>query len=524
MFTATRISVSDLKDKRRKVIRRDGKQILLIAHEGGIYAIANRCPHEGYPLSEGTEGPGCVLTCNWHNWKFDLQTGEALVGRDPLRTYPVHIAGGEIHLDLSDPTAGELRARALKGLEAAVQDVDMPRIAREVARLERAGFDARDAMIHAIVFRNAHLEDGMTHAYGAAADWLLLSENASTPEKRLLALIEPIYHLAWDTQGADSFPYADGVRDWDANGFVSAVEAEREADAITFVRGAVRDGIAYADLMPVFGATALAHYADFGHSAIYAVNTGTLIERLGEEAKLPLLLALTRSIVRATREERLPEFRFYDKALLRWSGGGGDVPITASDLVLLSIDGILERVLQSARRPNAELFDALMGAAAWNLMHFDLAVDQVSDNAIADNVSWLDFSHALTFASAARQICGVRANLRPRALLQMALFVGRNTKYVRETSDEARWEVKDRDAFLARETEALYDHGSPEPIIACHRVKMIGALKTELAAAPDAPWADAMCAGVNRFLNSPIKRHHGLRTASQALDFVTKEA
>ncbi len=33
-----------------------------------------------------------------------------------------------------------------------------------------------------------------------------------------------------------------------------------------------------------------------------------------------------------------------------------------------------------------------------------------------------------------------------------------------------------------------------------------------------------MCAGVNRYLNSPLKRHHGLRTASQALDFIAKEA
>ncbi|MFL5239337.1 MAG: Rieske (2Fe-2S) protein, partial [Rhizomicrobium sp.] len=31
-----------------------------------MFAIANRCPHEGYPLSEGTLSPGCLLTCNWH--------------------------------------------------------------------------------------------------------------------------------------------------------------------------------------------------------------------------------------------------------------------------------------------------------------------------------------------------------------------------------------------------------------------------------------------------------------------------
>src|ERR1700682_1679048 len=100
MFTATGVSETELKAKGRKVVRRNGKQVLLIAHDGRIFAIANRCPHEGYPLSEGTEGPGCVITCNWHNWKFDLQTGEALVGRDPVRTYPTELRGEEIFLDL----------------------------------------------------------------------------------------------------------------------------------------------------------------------------------------------------------------------------------------------------------------------------------------------------------------------------------------------------------------------------------------------------------------------------------------
>jgi len=33
-----------------------------------------------------------VLTCNWHNWKFDLASGETLVGRDPVRAYVTEIA------------------------------------------------------------------------------------------------------------------------------------------------------------------------------------------------------------------------------------------------------------------------------------------------------------------------------------------------------------------------------------------------------------------------------------------------
>ena len=69
----------------------------------------------------------------------------------------------------------------------------------------------------------------------------------------------------------------------------------------------------------------------------------------------------------------------------------------------------------------------------------------------------------------------------------------------------------------------LYDHGIPEPIIACHRLKVLFALEDELAAAPSAPWLETLCAGVNRYLNTPPKRHHGLRLARQARAFIAKE-
>ncbi len=522
MFTASGVTRAQLQDQGRKLVRKAGKQVLLIASEGRIFAIANRCPHEGYPLSEGTLGAGCVLTCNWHNWKFDLAQGAALVGRDPVRTYPIEERNGEIFLDLSDLPAEAQRVRALAGLDAAIADNDAARIAREVARLERAGFDAQEAVVHAFKSRNDRLEEGMTHAYAAAADWLALAERASSPEAQLAALLEPIGHIAWDTEGAGNFPYSEGKTTWDPAAFVAAAEAEDESAALALMRGALAERLPYAKIRPAIAGAALAHYADFGHCAIYAFKTGQLIARLGEDVAEPVLLALTRKIVLATREERLPEFRFYDKALAAWDGAGHE-PARAQDFTGLSIDGVLKRVLASSGRPTREIYDALVGAAAWNLTHFDLGYDRAADNAIADNIGWLDFTHALTFANACRHICEDRPDLWPRALLQLALFIGRNRKYVRGDEDVSRWRIGDRGEFLKREQSALYDHGIVEPIIACHHLKVLFALEDELATAPDAPWADEMLAAVNRYLSTPMKRHHGLRTASQALDFVAKE-
>lgn len=521
MFTPTGISRSDLARDGTKLLRRNGRQILLVASGERIFAIANRCPHEGYPLSEGTLGPECVLTCNWHNWKFDLRTGEALVGRDPVRTYPTHEREGEILVDLADPPAEAQRIRALKGLDDAIADVDLARMARETARLERAGYDPKLALLHAFGARSDFLEGGMTHAHAATADWLALSVRSNSPEEKLAATLEPLHHIAWDTQGADAFPYAGSTERWNGRAYVDAVEAEDEARALSLIRGAVADGISHAELRSAIGEAALSHYADFGHCAIYTLKTGQLIERLGDEIAQPVLLALTRMLVLATREERLPEFRGYAKALAEWNGG--NEPARATDFVGLSIDGALKRTTASSGRRMRELFDALLGAAAWNLLHFDTRVEGATDNAIADNVGWLDFTHALTFANACRHICEGRPDLWRHAALQLALFIGRNRKYVRTDEDVSRWSVNDRSSFLSHEMHGLYDHGIPEPIIACHRLKVLFALEDELNAAPDAPWADDMLAAVNRYLHTPMKRHHGLRTASQALDFAAKE-
>ena len=52
-----------------------------------MHACNNRCPHEGYPLVEGAlDAESCILTCHWHNWKFDLRTGANHYGGDNLRS------------------------------------------------------------------------------------------------------------------------------------------------------------------------------------------------------------------------------------------------------------------------------------------------------------------------------------------------------------------------------------------------------------------------------------------------------
>jgi nitrite reductase/ring-hydroxylating ferredoxin subunit len=67
---------------------------------GAYYAVDNLCLHRGGPLSEGVIA-GCVVTCPWHGWQYDVVTG-ALV-QDPsvaLTRHETRIAGDEVQVRL----------------------------------------------------------------------------------------------------------------------------------------------------------------------------------------------------------------------------------------------------------------------------------------------------------------------------------------------------------------------------------------------------------------------------------------
>ncbi|MBI3838987.1 MAG: Rieske (2Fe-2S) protein [Planctomycetia bacterium] len=43
--------------------------------DGTFHALDGVCPHQGGPLGNGTL-EGCIVTCPWHGWQFDVRTGQ----------------------------------------------------------------------------------------------------------------------------------------------------------------------------------------------------------------------------------------------------------------------------------------------------------------------------------------------------------------------------------------------------------------------------------------------------------------
>ncbi len=101
--------------KRPRALKLLGEKIVLIRDRGKAYALHDRCPHRGVPLSLGRrEFPG-MLTCAFHGWTYDLASGELVAaltdGPDSpvcsmadvrVQTYPVEERAGLIWVYVGD--------------------------------------------------------------------------------------------------------------------------------------------------------------------------------------------------------------------------------------------------------------------------------------------------------------------------------------------------------------------------------------------------------------------------------------
>jgi nitrite reductase (NADH) small subunit len=78
---------------------RAGEEEIALAHcDGSFYAVQGRCLHLQGPLGEGRL-EGCVLSCPWHGWQYDVRTGKNEFDLAiQLRTYEVQVEDGELRV------------------------------------------------------------------------------------------------------------------------------------------------------------------------------------------------------------------------------------------------------------------------------------------------------------------------------------------------------------------------------------------------------------------------------------------
>lgn len=99
------IDVAKLEDIPRQgarvVITRAGRIALFRTVEDEVFALRDKCPHKGGPLSQGIVH-GKRVACPLHDWKISLDSGLAVAPDVGCAArYPVRVVDGAVSVSLT---------------------------------------------------------------------------------------------------------------------------------------------------------------------------------------------------------------------------------------------------------------------------------------------------------------------------------------------------------------------------------------------------------------------------------------
>jgi nitrite reductase/ring-hydroxylating ferredoxin subunit len=282
--------------------------------EGAPFAVDDRCPHMGFPLHRGTVESG-LLTCHWHNARFDLSSGGTLdPWADDVRAYPVEIANGDVTVvvEAEPDRTGHLFHRLEEGLEQGITLV----LAKAVLRLLDNGVSAPEIVRAGVDFGTRYRQGG----WGAGLTVLTAMANVLPhldPADHGLALVHGLDFVSNDTRGRPPrFPLlplegalpADRLGHW----YRRFVET-RAADAAerTLASAVARlDARAVAEIM--FAAVTDHVFLDGGHTIDFTNKAFEVLDHLGWEQAADVLPTLVAQTAAATRSEERGSWRYPD--------------------------------------------------------------------------------------------------------------------------------------------------------------------------------------------------------------------
>ena len=357
--------------------------------DGAAFALDDRCPHMGFPLHRGTVESG-LLTCHWHNARFDLCSGGTLdPWADDVRSYPVEIDDGRVTVVVEpDPDrSGHLLHRLEEGLEQGITLVT----AKAVLGLLDGGVPARDIVRAGVEFGTRYRQAG----WGAGLTVLTAMANVLPhldPADQGLALVHGLAFVSRDTRGRPPrFPLlplggalpAERLDAWYRR-FVetrSADAAERTlASAITGV-----DAAAVANVM--FSAVTDHVFLDGGHTIDFTNKAFEVLDHLGWQAAAGVLPTLVAQTAAASRSEEQGSWRY---------------PHDLAGMIRAATGVLDERVAAGARNGS---FDHDRGVAelAWAILSEDPAeIVAAIDDAISAGADPEELGRAVALAAALR--------------------------------------------------------------------------------------------------------------------------
>ena len=536
--------------------------------DGRVFALDNRCPHEGYPLATGTL-QGNALTCCWHNWKFDVRDGECVLGGEAVRRFDVRESDGVVEVDVSDPDPEVVVRDALASLRQAIFEHDNGRALRDAVRILETGYDAHRLLAEIAAYDAEHAEYGTSHVLAVASDCgrVLRRESERYAGVNAVEAIAPAIDMCGEANrrlGPRTQP--EPLPDASGDELRAAVESEDAVRAEALMLGAFDAGVPRDEIERWLFAILSDHFLDFGHELIYLIKAQELLDRVGDEYARRIYPALLYAIVLGTREDTLPYMAGYARRLTaiearlpevfaRTRVGSARPAFDSAAFRDAVLDGkTIEAAFEALRAPleagvaPEELARALVAAAAHRLWRFDLAVDR--DPTVVE--TWLWATHRFTFASAVRNaIDRFDSPDALRFLFQAVAFIHSGRRMDRpvtehalaagvpSTAPEVIAAIAARDPNLAvartrgyvesggslrelreRVEDACLDDPRVRPIVVAHAIKTAWCGFEEYDALADHPDRPFALLATIRFLASPIVERRVREAAVRSIRWV----
>ncbi len=505
------------------------KRIALFRTPSGVFACDNRCPHQGYALVRGEVTDG-VLTCAWHNWKFELGTGICRHGGENIRTYPVRISDGQVLVDITDPPAEVIRPDLFASLNAAMDDLDIGRVARDAMRLQRIGTPLADVVREGVRYAAPRAEFGWDHSLATLADCLRMSQFFAE-SLRALPVIQGLSVAAENQVRRPARTRPEPVDPVLAYGSIGEalgaypvlVDEERADEAEALLRGLIATEVSPAVLKHMLLTAVTDHFLAYGHSMIFVQKAFEMLDQIGWQEADTVLSPLVPEMVLGTRYDKLPYMRKFLRAwgeaepdldALADRGGGAGLFDEAGYRLALT-DGspedaaaVLLRALQDGA-PVPAVIDATGRAAAERLARFDIELDLDDTN----EWGWLDVTHTLTYLNALRWAWS--ADPSPQVLRGVhRAIVGRDPEAAVALVDGY---AGPRDELERSLIQAAAEDHSAAPIMVAHVVKTARAAVEESRALGGGPQATEPIAAAARFLASPKRERFVYQSTLEAI-------
>jgi nitrite reductase/ring-hydroxylating ferredoxin subunit len=76
--------------------------VALFNVDGEFFALDGVCPHQGGPLGKG-DLQGCIVTCPWHGWQFDVTSGEFQLRKSLVQPkFNTRVVDGRVQVEIDD--------------------------------------------------------------------------------------------------------------------------------------------------------------------------------------------------------------------------------------------------------------------------------------------------------------------------------------------------------------------------------------------------------------------------------------